>query len=67
MAALPPTRRGLLAGAAALSAAGAVVAVPAPAAPAAADAELIALCAQFDALERQYLALFDGLAGGNRG
>ena len=45
MANPPPTRRGLLAGAAALSAAGTVAAVPAlTTGP---DAELIALCRQF--------------------
>ncbi len=45
------TRRGLLGGAAVLA-----VAPGGPALPAHPDAELIALCAKLDALEREYLA-----------
>ena len=49
---------------AALLGAGAVLALPGVAAPAGAspgtDADLIAACAEFNVLERQFLALFDG-------
>ena len=51
-----PTRRGLLGGAAVLA-----MAPVAPALPVHPDAELIALCAKFDALEREFIAT-DGSA-----
>lgn len=52
-----PRRRAVLTGTAAVAAALASGTIaPAGAAPASPDAALIALCAQFDALEREYLA-----------
>ncbi len=53
------TRRGLAAGTAALLAGGAIV----PALAASPDAGLVALCARFDALQRQRAALFEAPCG----
>ncbi len=52
------SRRGLLSGSI-LAGLGALAAIPALAATAHPDAELIALCDEFNVLERQYVASFD--------
>ncbi len=59
---IPTTsRRGLLSGSI-LAGLGALAAIPALAATAHPDAELIALCDEFNVLERQYVASFDLIA-----
>ncbi len=56
------SRRGLLYGSVAAALATAATALPAPAATAQPDAELIALCDEFNVLERAYVASFDLIA-----